>query len=270
MDRTLPHFIGLSLALLAGSVCAEEQPGLAQYQAAMISQAQLATLTKDILSVSDAEVQQRSPEATAQLRDQLVARATTFADQLQASAEQGFAPAQYTYALTLRSQAFMSKDPTRSAALKTQACDLTNKAAASGLLAAALARSFFCTGASLTTDPIAVRAAADKAREDLAAALDRADPYAAYYPLKASVKEDCFEWPTEPGEQSALQRIQAAQPRLLSLEQTRTEAVYHLAVREFDHHKVEARQHLAQAKELGCAGEAPDRLTWLLRPDAKP
>ncbi len=217
---------------------------------------QFAELVAAMSAVSDEEAKQLPPAEKAKQADLLGELAIKYPQQLQAAVELGFAPAQFTAAKMLAFKALQER--AQRDVYKAQACELVGKAAASGLFIAALGQSQYCAGPSDVRDFSAVLKATEDAYQQLAVAITRADPYAAYYPLKALRMPECFERELDPFDENLtlLERVQASQPPLLTLDETRAEGFYRLADREVGHDKALAREHVQQAAALGCSSKA--------------
>lgn len=250
MDRVLARWLWLSLAVVASPVFAQAPAGAEQYQQALAAAEQLTTLVQTALEPNAPKL---SPSEQAEKRELLTTSMQTFTTQLQAAADLGFAPAQLQLAHTLRTQAY-AKGADR-IAIKAQSCEWLNKAADNGLLIAVLGISVSCSNPADLKDFSKVLSAQREHQQQLAAALNRPDPYADYYPLKAYQLVECFEMEANPLDENlnAFERLQAGQPPELSLEETQAEAYFQLA-RHAD--KAEAAPLLAKAEALGCSSVA--------------
>lgn len=250
MDRALAPWLWLSLAVVASPVVAQAPAGAEQYQQALAAAEQLTTLVQTALEPNAPKL---SPSEQAEKRELLTSTLQTFTTQLQAAADVGFAPAQLQLAHTLRTQAY-AQGADR-VAIKAQSCEWLNKAADNGLLIAVLGKSLSCIDPNEIRDIEKLLSNQRERQQQLAAAVDRPDPYADYYPLKAYQTPGCFEREADPLDEtlSPFERLQAGQPPELTLEQTQAEAYFQLA-RHAD--KAEAAPLLAKAETLGCASVA--------------
>lgn len=250
MDRALAPWLWLSLAVVASPAVAQAPAGAEQYQQALAAAEQLTTLVQTALEPNAPKL---SPDEQAQKRELLTTTVQTFTTQLQAAADVGFAPAQLQLAHTVRTQSY-AKGADR-VALKAQSCEWLKKAADNGLLIAVLGTSVSCIDPQEMRDIDKLLSNQRERRQQLAAALNRPDPYADYYPLKAYQTPECFEREADPLDEtlSPFERLQAGQPPELTLEQTQAEAYFQLAKHE---DKAGAAPLLAKAEALGCSSVA--------------
>lgn len=249
-NRPLAPWLWLSLAVVASPALAEAPAGAEQYQQAIAAAEQLTALVQTALTPN---AEKLSPSEQAEKREQLTTTVQTFTTQLQAAADVGFAPAQLLLAQTLRTQAY-TKGADRAASL-AQSCEWLNKAAGNGLLIAVLGNSVSCSNPEDMRDINKLLSHQRERQQRLAAALNRPDPYADYYPLKAYQMAECFEMEANPLDEtlSAFERLQASQPPELTLEETQAEAYFQLAKHEA---KAQAAPLLAKAEALGCSSVA--------------
>lgn len=256
MDRPLLPCLWLGLSLFTTCIFADELAGAAEYGVALETGEQFAALAEELIAVSDAQVAQLSEAAKAQKREQAVELALKYPQQMKASADLGFAPAQFMYGKMLALKAL--GDKAQRVTYNAQACELMNKAADSGLFIAALGQSQVCSRVSAALDTATFISAANDRYRRLLEGATRADPYAAYYPLKPLNMPQCFELEDNAQDQNLtpLQRLQATQPPELTLEEARAEGFYQLAQHETPGEKALATEHITQAAALGCTSKA--------------
>lgn len=256
MDRCL-HVLFLSVLLAAAAPShATNEPGLAEYQAAVEARDKIVSLLEQ-MSDSTEEDLKDLPEATkADARAQLLKYSSQYLEQLKASADLDFPPAQFLLAQTLKDQAQLKSENRETN--KEKACELLDKAATSGLLAAAVGVNSYCSTLNTGSDFTALINKIDALRKQLATTLTQPDPYEAFYPLKAFTAPDCLTQDTDTSalnQMTPLQRMQAVAPPLMSFKETQAQAYFLLATHELVNQKDLARKHFAQAEELGCSSE---------------
>ncbi|MDX1722654.1 MAG: hypothetical protein R3355_06005 [Pseudomonas sp.] len=235
---------------------ANSEPGLAEYQAAIEARDNIASLIEQISDNTLEEINNLPANSKEDARALLLEYAPKLIEQLKASADLGFPPAQFLFAQTLKDRAPLAGENRE--ANKEKACALLDKAAASGLLAAAVGKNSYCSTLNMGKDITALIQEMEDSRKQLAAILTRPDPYEAYYPLKAFTAIDCFERDIALNDMEALtglspvQRMQAVAPLLMSFQETQAQAYFMLAPHES---KELARKYFAQAEALGCSSE---------------
>lgn len=256
MDRCL-HLLFLSAFLAAAAPShANNEPGLAEYQAAIEARDKIASLVEQMSDSTEKDLKDLPATTKADARSQLLKYAPQYLEQLKASADLNFPPAQFLLAQTLKDQAQLTSEKRETN--KEKACELLDKAAASGLLAAAVGENSYCSTLNMGRDFTAQLKKIDESRKQLATTLTQPDPYEAYYPLKAFTDPDCLTRDTDVGalnQMTPLQRMQAMAPPLMSLKETQAQAYFLLATHELANQKDLARKHFAQAEELGCSSE---------------
>lgn len=256
MDRYLKALVFSALLAAAAPSHANNEPGLAEYQAAIEARDKIASLLEQMSDSTLEDLKNLPATAKEDIRSQLLKYTPQYLEQLNASADLDFPPAQFLYAQTLKDRAQLARENRE--ANKEKACELLDRAAASGLLAAAVGKNSYCSTLNMSGDITALIKNMDDSRKQLAAILTKPDPYEAYYPLKAFAATDCFERDTAPNDIDALtgmtpvQRMQAVAPLLMSFQETQAQAYFLLA----PHESTElARKYFAQAEALGCSSE---------------
>ncbi|MGE7991744.1 hypothetical protein ACQKPE_11950 [Pseudomonas sp. NPDC089554] len=231
-----------STTVLAGT------PGLEEYHKAMATQEQLGQIADEVLN-ADVEAIKQLPAAEKEAKAKHMLTVTSdYREQLRASATAGFAPAQYLYAVLLKSENRMGQPPKND---RSAVCELLNDASRQGFMAASLGRARYCnkpnSAAELLTSSDAVRAS-------LRSDIDRQDPYGAFYPVQAFTLAECIELPTPEvlATMSQQEQLLAMQPPFMDLEQFKAEAHFQLAALEQTDNRDMAQQHLSLASEFGC------------------
>lgn len=245
----------LLITLLACSYShANNEPGLIEYQAAIEIREKISLLLEQSNETSsDGET---SNEAET-IYPSLLEYAPQYVEQLKASSDLGFPPAEFLYAQTFEYRAASTAEDR--AFNKKKACKLLDQAAAHGLLAASVGKISYCSTVIEGGDFTAMIKAVDEAHRQLAEALKKPDGYALYYPLKAFVFPSCFERAVPISDMNALnhmsplQRIQALSPPSMTLEDTQAQAYFLLAIHEQLSNQSITEEHIVQAENLGCS-----------------
>lgn len=254
--RRHPKALLLSALLVATLSHANSEPGLVEYQAAIEARDKMLKLIEQISDSTQEELKSLPTDSKEDPRALLLEYAPKYLEQLNASADLGFPPAQFLFAQALKDQAQLAGENRETN--KEKACELLDKAAASGLLAAAVGKNSYCLTLNMGGDITALIKNMKDSRKQLAAILTQPDPYEAYYPLKAFTATDCFERDIALNDMEALaglspmQRMQAVAPLLMSFQQTQAQAYFMLAPHES---KELAQKYFAQAEALGCSSE---------------
>ena len=259
MDRYLKALVLSALLAAAAPSHANNEPGLTEYQAAIEARDKVARLMEQMSDSTLAELENLPANSKEDARALLLEYAPKYLEQLNASADLGFPPAQFLFAQTLKDRAQLAGENRE--ANKEKACELLDKASTRNLLAAAVGKSSYCSTLNMGSDFTVLLKNIDESRKQLATTLTQPDPYEAYYPLKAFTHPDCFERDTASNDVNALnqmtplQRMQAVASPLMSLKETQAQAYFLLATHELATQKDLARKHFAQAEELGCSSE---------------
>ncbi len=257
MDRYLKALILSALLAATAPSHANNESGLVEYQAAIEARDKVASILEQMNDSTKDELTNLPAATKEDTRSQLLKYSLRLIEQLRASADMGFPPAQFMYAQTLKDRAQLAGENRE--ANKEKACELLDKASTRGLLAAAVGKSSYCSTLNMGSDFTVLLKNIDESRKQLATTLTQPDPYEAYYPLKAFTDPDCFERDTAINDVDALnqmtplQRMQAVAPPLMSLKETQAQAYFLLATHELANQKDLARKHFAQAEALGCS-----------------
>ena len=248
------HFL-LLLSLLT-SICthASDQPGEKEYLAAIDIRDKVISLMEQYEVDDNAQ----APDKKQAIRSSLLEYAPKYNEQLKASSDLGFPPAQFLYAQALKEQAIRNTD--KRIAIKTEACTLLEQAANKSLLAAAVGAASYCSDTGDAKDFLAIIKAREKILTQLAKNLDSEDQYATFYPLKGFSRPLCYgqalpEVLSTLDQLTPLQKIQALTPPLMTLDETKGEGYFLLATHMQGHDKAKAQEYFTKAEEHGCSSE---------------
>lgn len=236
---------------------ANTEPGLDQYLAA------IKVGEKVVMALEQLEETGKSEQNRGATRSSLNKYAPTYIEQLKASSDLGFPPGQFLYAHALIQQAAQSSD--KQNGIKLEACRLLAQAAKQSLQAAALAQASYCSTLNKEKGFSAMLKAVEQAHAQLAVTVEMTDRYASFYPLVGFVLPSCPVRDIDSlfnglEQLTPLQRMQALSPPLMTLEETRAEAFFMLAIYMRGSDPVKAADYLARAEQHGCRNAANSRL----------
>lgn len=256
MDRPLPRFWLLALCLFAASGHAESELGEAEYKAALTAQEQLQSIFLMGALPGDGMQSRLKPRETLKMRAKAEDLLLKYQQEMEVSADLGFAPAQYALAHLSRLRA--ATDAWLRVSAKSEACDQLYRTTSHKLLAGSLGFAMYCSRLDPDNPSPTDAEQEAMAMRKLTANLEKPELYAAVYPLQAFDHPLCFEaqWTEQVTRNAELSSLAQLQPLYLTLEQTQAEAYLRLALYEAEKDPAAAQKHMAQAQTKGCTGEA--------------
>lgn len=248
------NFLLLLSLLTSTCIHASGQLGEKEYLAAIDIREKVISLMGQYEEDGNAQ----APEKKQTIRSSLQEYAPQYNEQLKASSDLGFPPAQFLYAQALKEQAIRNTE--QRIAIKTEACTLLEQAANKSLLAAAVGAASYCSDTGDAKDFLAIMKAREKILTQLSKNLDSEDHYAAFYPLKGFSRPLCYgqalpEVFSTLDQLTPLQKIQALTPPLITLDETKAEGYFLLATHMQGHDKAKAQEYFTKAEEHGCSSE---------------